>query len=135
MKLFVCVDDRFGLLFNHRRVSRDVAVINLICQRIGTEKLWMHPYSVPLFPEGTALQAEESFLERAKPEDFCFLENADIRPYIHRVDELILFRWNRKYPFDFSFPFEECFKGWRKISSEDFPGNSHDIITMEVYRP
>ncbi|MBO5317686.1 MAG: hypothetical protein J6A74_04515 [Oscillospiraceae bacterium] len=78
---------------------------------------------------------DEKFLEMATKEDYCFLENRDIRPYVSRVDELILFRWNRRYPYDLAFPFEECFGNWNLVSREDFPGNSHDPITLEVYHP
>lgn len=134
MKLIVCVEDWFGLLFNRRRVSRDCAVVEKISSVLSGETLWMDPYSAELFPFEIPVKADGDFLIKAQPGDFCFLENQDIRPYAFRVEELILFRWNRRYPSDFVFPFEECFGKWQLASRGDFPGNSHDTITMEVYR-
>ena len=134
MKLIVCVEDRFGMLFNCRRVSRDSAVSGRILSIANGEKIWTDPYSAELFPSGS-VAADTSFLEKAKQQEYCFLEKTDIRPWIGQVDTLILFRWNRKYPFDQVFPFAEFFSSWRLIRQEDFPGNSHERITMEVYKP
>ena len=135
MKLIVCVEDRWGLLFNHRRVSRDRAVTDKILSLTAGSSLLMNEYSSGLFPAGSLMKVDPCFLEKAETGDCCFVETDDIRPFLSRVEELVLFRWNRKYPFDVSFPFEDCFGNWNLISREDFPGNSHEMITMEVYRP
>ena len=135
MKLIVCAEERFGLLFHNRRVSRDRVVTDKILAITSGSTLWTNSFSAGLFPGEAPITVDEAFLERAQKQDYCFLEKGDVRPYASRVEELILFRWNRRYPFDVSFPFGECFGSWQLVSSEDFPGNSHESITMEVYRP
>lgn len=123
------------MLFNNRRVSRDRTVTEKILSLTSGSELWRNSFSAGLFPEDAPVRVEEAFLELAQSQAYCFLENVDIRPYLPRVEELILFRWNRRYPFDVSFPFGECFGNWQLVSREDFPGNSHETVTMEVYRP
>lgn len=135
MKLIVCVEDRFGMLFNGRRLSRDCTVTERVLFMTSGNALWMNSYSSELFPADAPVHVAESFLETAPKGAYCFLENGDIRPYLQRVEELILFRWNRRYPYDSLFPFAECFQNWHLVSKQDFPGNSHETVTMEVYRP
>lgn len=133
MVVIVCVDDRYGMLFNHRRQSSDSAVVERILSLTDGKRLWMNSYSQSVFPENAELSICEDFMKSAPVGDYCFLENRDVRPYLDCVEKFILFRWNRKYPFDLSFPVGELEKNWRLNWSEDFRGNSHECITMEVY--
>ena len=66
-----------------------------------------------------------------KPGDYCLLENVDVTPYLLFTKKVILFHWNRAYPFDVKFPIKLDSGKWRLISTEDFPGSSHEKITME----
>ena len=50
------------------------------------------------------------------------------------VEEMILFKWNRKYPCDFRLDFLPWDHGFTCVETEEFQGNSHDKITMEVWR-
>ena len=71
----VCIDDRNGLLFNRRRLSRDRAQQEDLLALCGEKPLWLAPFSVPLFdwaPE--RVRVEEKFLEQAAPGDICFVE-------------------------------------------------------------
>ena len=130
MKLIVCLDDQNGMLFNRRRQSADQA----LCQRIlfvtKGEKLWMNGYSAKLFPEAHIL-IDEDFLKKCTSSDWCFVENIDLTPYLDKIDLVRIYRWNRRYPTDRVFPMD--MKGWTKVSSYDFEGNSHEKITEEVY--
>lgn len=131
MKLIVCLDERNGMLFGGRRQSRDAAICTKILQLAGDTELWMNAYSGRLF-EGAqnTITIDTAFLEKAQENDFCFVENVDITQYLPRVQQLIIFRWNRHYPADVYFP---DIDRWNLITTEDFPGNSHEKITMEVY--
>ena len=66
----------------------------------------------------------------------CWLEDTvgELRP--DAADRLILFRWNRTYPADMLFDQKAFFSGgnWELVSQEEFPGKSHEKITMEVYQ-
>lgn len=127
MKIIAAVDDRFGMFFNHRRLSRDRAVTEKVKEIVGDGKLWIHPYSLDLFPDACAA---EDFLDRAGEDDFCFVENRSLQTYSDQITEIYLFFWNRKYPSDLKFdlPLEPF---WCEKYT-DFPGYSHDNITLEA---
>ena len=93
----------------------------------------MSPYSRGLFPEAADICAGWDFLQAAGSEDLCFLETEDPAPWMSKANKIILFCWNRAYPFDLQFPRKQLFGSWQLVRAEDFPGNSHDRITMEVY--
>lgn len=126
VNIITCVDDRMGLLFNNRRQSQDKEVIRKINEIVGEQTLWIHPYSKTLFPEA---QVSEEFLEHAKNNDFCFIENTQVPP--EKVNKLYLFHWNRIYPSDFSLKLP--MDTYKIIQTEDFIGSSHEKITLEVY--
>ncbi|MBR7123102.1 MAG: ribonuclease Z [Oscillospiraceae bacterium] len=133
MKLIVCLDDRNGMLFNKRRQSSDIRVTHKILEIASARPIWMNKYSAYLFAEQQGnIHIAENFLEQAYGDVYCFVENVDLTPYLSMTDELIVFRWNRLYPSDFCLP--ELPETLKKTSSEDFQGNSHERITMEVYR-
>ncbi len=132
MYIIVCVDDRNGLLFNKRRLSSDSAVCRHIAQQAAGKRLWMDPYSAPLF-DGADILADPDFLAKAQPGDICFVERGDITPYATAIEGVTLYRWNRAYPSDTKFPLH-LFEGrWTLAHSEEFPGHSHEKITQEQY--
>ena len=51
MKLILCVDDKGGLAFNHRRQSRDRVLNERILMHCGMHRLWISPYTAKLFGE------------------------------------------------------------------------------------
>ena len=91
------------------------------------------PYTRAQFPDPPeTLCTAEDPLDRAGPGELCFAETADPAPWAARVEEIVLYRWNRRYPADlrFTLPLE----GWTLVRSEEFAGSSHEKITKEVYR-
>ena len=133
MKLIVCLDDGDGMLFNRRRQSKDSALRQHMLEMCADSALWMNGYSAAQFsPEATIITAED-FLDKAGPNDYCFLENKDISAYVDRVEQVIIYRWNRAYPRDTTFPTKLFSHKWKLISREEFSGNSHEQITQEVY--
>ena len=131
MHLIVCIDDRDGMAFCGRRLSRDRAVTDHIMHVTAGSKLWMHPASVSLFPDAN-VQAEPAFLEKAQAGDYCFAETTPLPPDIKNLESVILYRWNRAYPSTLRFP-RSLLHAMHLVNTEDFPGNSHEIITMEQY--
>ena len=130
MKAIICLDDHNGMRFNNRRQSRDAAVIDHIRSITQGQKLWISPDSQKLFSEEDAVCIDENYLEKAADNDWCFIEDSNIMRVMPKVHTLVVYRWNRHYPADTYFlyalqaPAEKC----------DFPGNSHPIITREVYK-
>lgn len=135
MFLIAFVDDSGGMMFNHRRQSRDRVALARILDITAGSTLWMNEYSASLFVEYSApqIQVDALFLDKAGQEDYCLVENVDISPYLPFVGKIILFHWNRAYPSDMKFPIKVENGKWRLVSTEDFPGSSHEKITMEVY--
>lgn len=132
MKVILTVENRNGMLFNHRRVSRDQKVCERILAYCKGQELWMNAYSGKLFDAfdtKDGIHIAEDFLEQFPA--ICFVEDQDITPWLSRIDTIVLFRWNRDYPADFFFRTD--LSSWTMTSREEFPGKSHDLITMEVY--
>lgn len=133
MIVAVCVDDSGGMMFNHRRQSRDWAVIEDIQKLSSGYKLYIGTYSAKLFSENPSIFISNNFLELAGAHDFCFVEDCALKDYIEKIEKLILYRWNRKYPADTYFDLTLEPTQWHLESSTDFRGNSHEKITREVY--
>ena len=131
MRLIVCLDDKNGMAFNHRRQSRDCIVIAKIEELTKGSVLRLSPYSAKLFPSGN-FEPSEYYLSRAGEDDFCFVELEDVTPYERQIKEITVFHWNRTYPADLKFQID--LTQWSLERTVEFPGNSHEKITMEVYK-
>ena len=130
MQVIITVENRNGMLFNHRRVSRDQKVSERILDYCQEKDLWMNAYSAKLFENNQQVRVSETFLEQK--DVICFVEDQDITPYLPEIDTIILFHWNRDYPADFFFTVD--LSEWNRIHQEEFAGKSHEKITMEVYK-
>lgn len=134
MILIVCTDDDNGMAFANRRQSQDRLLRERLLQLSGG-KLWLNAYSAKQFSseESADFTIDECFLEHAGADDFCFAETTDPAPYEERIEKLILYRWNRRYPASLHFSIPLAEHGWKLVSTEDFKGHSHETITEEVY--
>ena len=130
MQVIITVENRNGMLFNHRRVSRDQKISERILAYCKEKRLWMNAYSAKLFENNPQIRVSETFLEQK--DAICFVENQDVTPYLPEIDTIILFHWNRDYPADFFFTVD--LSEWNRIHQEEFAGKSHEKITMEVYK-
>lgn len=130
MQVIITVENRNGMLFNHRRVSRDQKVSERILAYCKEKRLWMNAYSAKLFENNPQICVSETFLEQK--DAICFVEDQDVTPYLPEIDTIILFHWNRDYPADFFFTVD--LSEWNRIHQEEFAGKSHEKITMEVYK-
>ena len=129
MNLIVCIDDAMGVQFNGRRQSRDRAVTEKIRAITGGQPLWMGPASAALFVPDEVLTGAD-FLDAAGPGAFCFAEGEPLAPYENKIETLYLFHWNRRYPADRKLDLD--LDRWPVIRTEEFPGYSHEKITLEV---
>ena len=132
MYVIVCADDNQGMLFNRRRQSQDRILREYLTDLARDHGFYMNAYSAKQFENTSMIQVSENFLEEAGKDDFCFVENQSLRDIADRIDGLILCRWNREYPADFYLDLD--YSSWTLEHSEEFPGSSHEKITVEVYR-
>ena len=134
MNVIVCIDEENGMLFNGRRQSKD-RVLREHAAAFAGGKLWMNGYTAKQFIEdGCDMIADEAFLSNAPEDAWCFVENADIKPYLDQISRVAVYRWNRLYPSDVKFPMAEFSARWTLVSREEFAGSSHERITQEVYQ-
>lgn len=133
MTVIVCLDNANGMMFNHRRQSRDANVIKDILKTINGASLLISPYSEPLFSqEECSASVSDSFLVDAAAEDYCFVENASVAEFKEKITKLVIYKWNRDYPADFYFDIDYA-NDYKLETTLDFIGTSHEKITKEVY--
>ena len=135
MIVAVCLDEHGGVMFNHRRQSLDRELRARLLREAGEKHLLLNSYSASQFTEEdlARLEISEDFLDKAGPGDYCFVEDRPVCPYEEKIEKLLVFKWNRIYPSDTHFDIDLSCGSWRLIESSDFPGYSHEKITLEVY--
>jgi len=131
MKLIVCVDDKFGMMFNKRRQSKDSELIKDLLVLIDGGKILINEYSRNLFPEGSAYVVDD--FTQATMEDYVFVENVLASELQNQIEELIVYNWNRRYPSDFYFDIDLS-SGWELMETYEFKGSSHENIRRERYK-
>jgi len=143
MHIIVIIDDDRGMLFNGRRQSKDTELRKDMLKFVGNGRLFMNAYSYGQFgdeypPNGGEITVSdpvvcvwEDFLAEAGEDDYCLVENLSVGPFADKIQKIIIYKWNRKYPSDkkFDFSMEE----WTLESSENIAGRSHEMITREVW--
>ena len=133
MKLIVCLSDDGGMMFNHRRQSRDRVLIADMVQHVGETPLWISPYSAPLFGEDCpSLRISPAPIKDAGENDYCFVEDTPLPQRMEDVNELLIYRWNRLYPSDVFFTCNTS--AFSLAESHEFVGSSHDNITKEIWK-
>ena len=134
MKVIVCVEDRGGMTFNKRRVSRDRVVAADILNDINGKTLFAEEYSKALFADLDGdVRYSDSFLDDANNDSICFVERRELMPYADKITAMTVYRWNRTYPWDKKLDLlpEDC--DLRLVESTDIEGYSHEKITKEIY--
>ena len=125
MTLIFCIDDGGGMLFGGKRQSRDRVLNEYLTERIGDAPLWVTPYSASLFPTGRPMAEWDGA-------GYAFIEDS---PYdLTQAEEVILCRWNRRYPGDTFFDEKTLKALFKKTHTEELAGSSHKKITIETYR-
>ena len=132
MTAIVCIEDRGGILFLKRRVSRDREVYRDIAGDYN--EVYMTSYSLPLF-DGVEIDAGIRLAPVSEGErgEVCFVESGEIADNIHKISRLVIYRWNRTYPFDVKLGFEPENLGFKRVSTTELVGYSHEKITKDVY--
>ena len=102
MYIIICLDDNNGLAFNHRRQSQDRIVAEDIRKTVGEKKLWITDYSRKLFQAVSNLEISENPKEKAKEGEYVFQELETLDTGDERIEQFIIYRWNRVYPADVS---------------------------------
>ena len=92
MTVIVCLDNANGMMFNHRRQSRDANVVKDILKTINGASLLIAPYSEPLFSQAEySVSVSDSFLIDAGAEDYCFVENTSVAEFKEKISQLVIY--------------------------------------------
>ena len=130
MLIAVCVDDRNGMAFNGRRLSRDRAQLADLLAFCAGRHLWAGPVSASLL-EGSGAEVAADFLDRAGVGDACFVQDRALTSYLDRIEGLLLYRWNRAYPADTWLDLDLA--AFELTDRRELAGTSHERITRECY--
>lgn len=126
------IDDRGGMMFNDRRVSKDSVlreeVLGLARSVGGLVRV--RPYSLTQFAEDDSVQAFDAPWNDAQAGDIVFIEDVDPAT-VPGITKVTLFRWNRTYPYDLASTFD--FDGFELTETKEFGGSSHERITEETW--
>ena len=134
MTVFICTDDRGGMMFNKRRQSRDKRVIEDVIRTADDGAIYITDYSESLFAESeTSVIAVSDPMASAGKGSYAFIENIPLAKYADKITRLIVYRWNRLYPSDVSMDINPKEIGLKLKNKRDFTGTSHDRITREEY--
>ncbi len=131
MNIIVCIDKNGGMCFMGKRQSMDCVLREKILELSSGARLLMNSYSAKQFENVENIVVDNDFLNNANQGDFCFVEDKEITS--ENVENFYVFNWNRKYPGDLFFSVDLKAEGFKKIKKEEFQGNSHDKITLEIY--
>lgn len=132
MIVVVCIDDKNGMTFNHRRQSRDRLLIEDLLRFTGEKIIYTNTYSSSLFAEYPERYTEDKdYLDKAEENDICFVETDDLKDYAEKISGIILYRWNRHYPSTTKLMLN--LSEYHLQERTEFAGSSHEKITREVY--
>ena len=109
-----------------------------MCARIledaAGRRLWMSRDTLRLFEAVSGVSDRGGgFPGPGRAGELCFVEEPPLLPWLDRLEGLVLYRWNRRYPADAWLDVRPGPPGWTLARREEFSGHSHERITKEVY--
>lgn len=136
MNIILCLDNNNGMMFNKRRQSQDKNLRENIKELTKNNFLHMNIYSYNLYKDidNNNIIVSDDFLDDYKENDFYLVENTSLIPYYNKINELIIYRWNRDYPSDSIFDDKFLNNNFKLIETINFKGISHDKITRDIFR-
>lgn len=136
MNIIICLDDNNGMMFNKRRQSQDRILRADLKEFIKDKDLYMNNYSYKLYKdiENGNIKVSENFLEQCTENDFCLVEDKLLNNYINKINNIIIYKWNRIYPSDLYFDINLTSNSWELLETKEFEGSSHEKITRIIYR-
>lgn len=136
MNIIICLDDNNGMMFNKRRQSQDRILRADLKEFIKDKDLYMNNYSYKLYKDidNGNIKVSENFLEQCTENDFCLVEDKLLNNYINKINNIIIYKWNRIYPSDLYFDINLTSNSWELLDTKGFEGSSHEKITRIIYR-
>ena len=136
MNVIICIDDKNGMAFNHRRQSQDRLILADLLEVTKGKAIHMPPYTAKIFDfsQSKNIKVVDSPHIDCSQGEYCFIEEFDPAAFEEKIETLIIYKWNKVYPADVHFTIDLSEGGrWKLTESEDFAGSSHEKITREIY--
>ena len=143
MKVIFVLDQKNGMMFNHRRQSFDQAIIKKVAKDVNEVegRLWLSDYSKELFAsyDVNMMLLEEFDLTAINDNDVVYVENIDVDLEAMIADkemsvELNFYRWDKVYPSDKKMTFtKELLDAFFVKDSYALSGETHDVISVEIW--
>ena len=73
-------------------------------------------------------------MEQCTENGFCLVEDKLLNNYINKINNIIIYKWNRIYPSDLYFDINLISNSWELLETKEFEGSSHEKITRIIYR-
>ena len=126
MNIIICLDDNNGMMFNKRRQSQDRILRADLKEFIKDKDLYMNNYSYKLYKDidNGNIKVSENFLEQCTENDFCLVEDKLLNNYINKINNIIIYKWNRIYPSDLYFDINLTSNSWELLETKGFEGSS-----------
>ena len=131
MNLIFCLDDKNGILFNHRRQSRDRVMLENAIALAGGE-LFVTPFSEKIMKSYSLPHTVTEDLTALGKEDWLFYEEGDPSFLFPLCQRIVIYRWNEVYPSDVRVSLASLCGG---EADWEFEGSSHKKITRHPYLP
>ena len=134
MNIIICLDDNNGMMFNKRRQSQDRILRADLKEFIKDKDLYMNNYSYKLYKDidNGNIKVSENFLEQCTENGL--VEDKLLNNYINKINNIIIYKWNRIYPSDLYFDINLISNSWELLETKEFEGSSHEKITRIIYR-
>ena len=132
MTVIFFLDDKKGMLFNNRRLSRDEEVLNDIRTYLQGE-LYITGFSEKYLAASGLPYKVIPALDNFNNDNYYLIENVSVKEHIDKIDRIIIYWWNRTYPSDMRLDFEPADYGFKSKSIYEFAGKSHEKITREIF--
>lgn len=130
MKIIACVDNRLGMMFNHRRVSFDRYIVDDLQDLLDREPIIVNADLACKINKKLSVQISNTIT--IDTDKYQWIENFNLSNYQYEITDLILYYFNRDYPYDIELGIDLSL--YEIHNRKDFKGYSHDKITRIIYR-
>lgn len=133
MKVIVCIDERGGVCFHGRRVSQDRHQREDVLNHYGDEGLLMKESASHLYGINDSVTVIQDWRDELTECRWWVTEDTEFLCWEDQLKEIVIYQWNRTYPFDEKLPVPLDGRIWKCIEKRQFSGSSHEKIDMEHY--
>lgn len=135
MKVILCIDDQGGVRFAGHRLTQDRLQRQDVIKRYRSAGFCMKKETASLYglEESEKIHYVHDWNEARSYEGWWICEDVAFLRWIDQLEELVLYRWNRRYPSDERFQMSMVLPLWRCVDQYRLEGSSHAEISVEHY--